>query len=100
MVKKMHQSVRTLLTKTTSKWAPPIKIGIKDWATKYRYLSAVEAARPGKYVLEVTPYLAWENGPLDALDDPNITAVVCHKSAQVAWTSGVLGNALGAHLFF
>ena len=96
MVKKMHQSVRTLLTKTTSKWAPPIKIGIKDWAMKYRYLSAVEAARPGKYVLEVTPYLAWENGPLDALDDPNITAVVCQKSAQVAWTSGVLGNALGA----
>lgn len=70
-------------------------MSIKEWARRYRYLSAIEAGRPGKYVLEVTPYLAWENGPLDALDDPAVHEIVCQKSAQVAWTSGVLGNALG-----
>lgn len=41
------------------------------------------------------PHLVWPGGPLEALDDPNVTEVVGRKSAQVAWTSGVLGNALG-----
>lgn len=66
-----------------------------EWAAKYRRLSAIEAARPGKYRFSVTPHLIWPNGPLEALDDPNVTEIVCRKSAQVAWTSGVLGNALG-----
>ncbi len=55
----------------------------------------MEAARPGKYSFAVTPHLTWPGGPLEALDDPDVTEVVCRKSAQVAWTSGVLGNALG-----
>ncbi|MGE8449863.1 MAG: phage terminase large subunit family protein, partial [Pseudomonadales bacterium] len=32
--------------------------------------------------------------PLEALDDPTVIEVCCQKSAQVAWTSGVLGNIL------
>lgn len=68
---------------------------IIEWADKYRWLSPVEAARPGKYNFAVTPHLTWPGGPLEALDDPQVTEVVCRKSAQVAWTSGVLGNALG-----
>ncbi|SFK45476.1 Phage terminase, large subunit GpA [Azotobacter beijerinckii] len=68
---------------------------IVEWADKYRWLSPVEAARPGKYSFAVTPHLTWPGGPLEALDDPNVTEIVCRKSAQVAWTSGVLGNALG-----
>lgn len=55
----------------------------------------MEAARPGKYSFAVTPHLIWPGGPLEALDDPDVTEIVCRKSAQVAWTSGVLGNALG-----
>nr|WP_170849348.1 phage terminase large subunit family protein [Azotobacter beijerinckii] len=68
---------------------------IVEWADKYRWLSPVEAARPGKYSFAVTPHLIWPGGPLEALDDPDVTEIVCRKSAQVAWTSGVLGNALG-----
>ncbi|MCQ4274523.1 phage terminase large subunit family protein [Pseudomonas stutzeri] len=68
---------------------------IIEWADKYRWLSPVEAARPGKYSFAVTPHLTWPGGPLEALDDPAVTEIVCRKSAQVAWTSGVLGNALG-----
>ncbi|WP_275629063.1 terminase gpA endonuclease subunit [Pseudomonas sp. 273] len=66
-----------------------------EWATKYRWLSPEETARPGKYRFDVTPHLVWPGGPLEALDDPNVHEIVCRKSAQVAWTSGVLGNALG-----
>lgn len=70
-------------------------MSIIEWASRYRWLSAEEAARPGKYRFEVTPHLIWPGGPLEALDDPNVHEIVCRKSAQVAWTSGVLGNALG-----
>lgn len=58
-------------------------------------MSEVETARPGKYSIHVTPALALPGGPLEAIDDPNVEEVCCQKSAQVAWTSGVLGNALG-----
>lgn len=95
MQAQMVETVRRTMAQACQKWQPPKKIKTRDWANKYRYLSSVEAARPGKYVLSVTPYLEWENSPLDALDDPNIQVVCCQKSAQVAWTSGVLGNYLG-----
>lgn len=87
--------VKKSLSSVLKRWKPPQKISIKNWSNKYRYLSSVEAARPGKYVLSVTPYLEWENSPLDALDDPNVQVICCQKSAQVAWTSGVLGNFIG-----
>lgn len=34
----------------------------------------------------------------EALDDPSITKVVCMKSAQVAWTDGVLLNYIGRRI--
>ncbi len=70
-------------------------MSIIEWATKYRYLSTEEAGKPGKYRFDVTPHLVWPGGPLEALDDPNVFEVVGRKSAQVAWTSGVMGNAIG-----
>ena len=33
-----------------------------------------------------------------ALDDPRVTEVVCCKSAQVAWTDGVLLNYIGRRI--
>ena len=74
----------------------PVRLAVKEWAIRHRHLSPIEAAKPGKYRIERTPYLDWPNGPLDALSDPTVEEIVCQKSAQVAWTSGVLGNALGA----
>lgn len=68
---------------------------IIEWADRYRYLSTEEAGKPGKYRFDVTPHLIWPGGPLEALDDPNVFEIVGRKSAQVAWTSGVMGNAIG-----
>lgn len=70
-------------------------MSIIQWATKRRWLSSIEAGRPGKYRFEITPHLTWPGNPLDALDDPEVVEIVGLKSAQVAWTSGVMGNAIG-----
>ena len=90
----MRQTVTTTIKEAQRRWAPAPKISTRAWARKYRYLSELESQLPGKYNLDVTPYLAWENGPLDAIDDPTVRKVVGQKSAQIAWTSGVIGNAL------
>lgn len=84
------------MTESLKSWRRPERTTVRDWAVKYRWLSPLESSRPGKYRPDVTPYLDWANGPLDALDDPAVEEIVCQKSAQVAWTSGVMGNAIGA----
>lgn len=91
----MRTTVRKTIKTAIARWAPVAKISTREWAQKYRYLSELESQLPGKYSLDVTPYLAWPNGPLDAIDDPSVRKVVGQKSAQIAWTSGVLGNTLG-----
>lgn len=91
----LRKTANKAVRRLSRKWAPPPKIGVAEWATKHRWLSSLEAAKPGKYNLAVTPHLMWPGNPLEALDDPNVFEVVGQKSAQVAWTSGVLGNYLG-----
>lgn len=58
-------------------------------------MSAKASARPGRYNPDLTP---WVEGILDALDDPTVTEVVAMKSAQVAWTDGVLNNYIGRRI--
>ncbi len=67
-------------------------MSVAEWAEKYRYLSAETSAIPGRYSLELTPYL---RGILECLNDRNTRKVVCRKSAQVGWTDGVVNNYLG-----
>ena len=75
-------------------YAPPVVPKTRDWANKYRYFSPDEGAQRGRYKTSMMPYLDWKGSPLDALDDPKVVELVCQKSAQVAWTTGVLGNYL------
>ena len=86
---------RALMGRVRATWAPPPKISTVDWANKYRYLAAESSALPGKYSSDLTP---WVPGMLDALDDPAVWKVVCMKSAQVAWTDGVLNNWIGRNI--
>lgn len=92
--RQLKKTATKALKRINRKWAPPPRMSIIEWAKKYRYLSPVEAARPGKYRFDITPHLIWPGGPLEAIDDPAVHEVVGIKSAQVAWTSGVLGNAI------
>lgn len=73
-------------------WLPPPRMTTTQWANKYRYLAAESSALPGKYDSRLTP---WVEGMHEALDDPKVYKVVCMKSAQVAWTDGVINNWLG-----
>lgn len=91
----LRKTARKAVSQAARKWAPPPRMSIIEWADRYRWLAPEEAARPGKYRFEVTPHLTWPGNPLEALDDPKVNEIVGRKSAQVAWTSGVLGNAIG-----
>lgn len=88
----MRRNMRRVLSRSFRKFGPPVQIGIAQWANEYRWLSPLETARPGQYRHQLTPYL---RGILAALDDPAVFTIVGQKSAQVAWTSGVAGNAIG-----
>lgn len=68
---------------------PPDRVSLTSWARKNRRLSAKASALPGVYNPDLTP---WVLGIHDALDDPSVRKVVAMKSAQVAWTDGVLLN--------
>lgn len=96
LTKTFRKTLSDCFRRSVRHFRVPKKISVKLWAIRHRHLSPIEAAKPGKYIIGRTPYLDWANGPLDALSDPLVEEIVCQKSAQVAWTSGVLGNALGA----
>ncbi|WP_192878420.1 phage terminase large subunit family protein [Parvibium lacunae] len=75
--------------------APSEQISTTEWSRRYRRLSAKASARPGRYNPDLTPWVA---GMHAALDDPTVSKVVAMKSAQVAWTDGVLMNYLGKRI--
>lgn len=75
--------------------APPVQMGTTQWAIERRRLSPKSTARPGRYNPDLTP---WVWGMHKALDDAKIWKVVCRKSAQVAWTDGVLLNYIGRRI--
>lgn len=78
--------------------APKENISTADWADKYRYFGPEEGATKGKYQTDQVYYFKWKNNPLDALDDPDIHQMVFMKSAQIAYTTGVMGNYIGKRI--
>jgi phage terminase large subunit GpA-like protein len=84
-----------LVRRLVAKAAPPEVMTTTDWARQRRRLSAKATARPGTYNPDLTP---WVKHMHAALDDPAVFKVVCKKSAQVAWTDGVLLNYIGRRI--
>lgn len=74
---------------------PPEKLTTTEWAREHRRLSAKASARPGRYNPDLTPWVKYIH---EALDDPKVHKVVCPKSAQVAWTDGVINNYIGKRI--
>ncbi|OMY92055.1 terminase [Burkholderia pseudomallei] len=89
------QTVRAVIRRIVQLLRPPERIGTTEWARKHRRMSAKATASPGRYNPNITP---WVFGMHAALDDPNVQKVVCMKSAQVAWTDGVLLNYIGRRI--
>lgn len=84
-----------MLRRLTLALRPPERLTTTEWARRYRGLSVKSSARPGRYVPDVTPWVA---GIHEALDDPEVMKVVAMKSAQIAWTDGVLNNYIGRRI--
>jgi len=57
-----------------------------------RHLNETTAGRPGKFRFNIVPFI---REPLDCLSDPAVHEVCAQKSAQIAWTEGVVCNWLG-----
>jgi len=74
---------------------PSEKISTTAWAREYRRLSQKGSGRPGRYNPDLTPWVA---GMHAALDNPDVREVAAMKSAQVAWTDGVVNNYVGRRI--
>ncbi len=90
----MH-SLDTVIEGWAQRCKPPADLTVTQWAEKNRILSRENCALPGPYRVSVTPYL---KEMLDCITDPDIEKIVCQKSAQVAWTDGVINNAVGYYI--
>ena len=90
-----QQAINDLIDEMFRSLEPPREFSTLEWSNTKRYLSPKNCARPGKFTTDLTPYL---DEILDAVDDPNIPIIVCQKSAQVAWTDGVICNVLGKRI--
>ena len=88
-------AIQEILKKLAQVIRPPEKMGTTEWAEAFRGMSAKSTATPGKYNAGLTP---WIRGIHAALDDPAVRRVVAQKSAQVAWTDGVLLNYIGRRI--
>lgn len=90
-----EDSARALVRRLMMSLEPPARMTTTGWSRKRRRMSPKSTARPGRYNPDLTPWVA---GMHDALDDPAVWKVVCRKSAQVAWTDGVLLNYIGRRI--
>lgn len=94
LLEKIKKNSTNVFKGLASNLIPPIKIGTIEWNEKYRILSSEESARPGRYRVSLTPALALPNGPFDAIDSEDYWKIIFQKSAQMGYTSSIMGGAL------
>ncbi|MBS0289284.1 MAG: phage terminase large subunit family protein [Proteobacteria bacterium] len=85
--------MRTILRKTRSRFAPPPKLTISQWADQYCFLPE-NNAEPGRWRTSRAPY---QKEIMDAICDRRIEKVTVMTSAQVGKTS-ILNNAIGYYI--
>jgi phage terminase large subunit GpA-like protein len=80
--------------KFTEWMQPPPELQYWEWAEKYRILNKVSSARPGKYRVELTPFVV---DPLEILKLPEVKQFYYVSGAQSAKTT-MLENVIGYHI--
>ena len=70
---------------------PRERLTVSQWADKFRYLSPVASAEPGRWR---TDRAAYQRGIMDAFTEPGVKAIRIMSSAQVGKTE-VINNAVG-----
>ena len=76
-------------------FAPRPRLSISEWADRYRYLDEFSASGRARWRTSFVPYL---REILDVIGDVRVHQVVVMKSAQVAFTQGILSNVIGYHM--
>lgn len=61
----------------------PSRIGTREYAETYRWLSSEVTSKPGKMDCSFTPHMLFV---MECFDNPDIPIIVGRKSAQIAWT--------------
>jgi phage terminase large subunit GpA-like protein len=89
------QNLDFLAAEILNLWRPPEAITGTQWAEKNRVMSRENCPLPGPYRVSVTPFI---KEILDCVTDPIVEKIVCQKSAQVAWTDGVVNNSVGYYV--
>lgn len=91
-LRKVRQMARRISRTVLS---PPPRWSLSQWADERRELGPEESAEPGRWRTARVPFL---REIMDACTDPGVREVVLMKSAQVAFTQGVLNNLVAYHI--
>ncbi|MBP0492180.1 phage terminase large subunit family protein [Roseomonas sp. SG15] len=84
------QELRTrLLEARRANLAPPPRLTLSQWASRYAVLSRETSAQTGRFRA-----YAYQDGIMDAITDPSVTQVTVMKSARVGYTK-VLDHVVG-----
>lgn len=80
-----------LILSRLSRFAPPPRQTVSEWADEHRVLSSEASAEPGRWITSRAEY---QRGIMDAITDPRVETIVVMSSAQVGKTE-VLNNLVG-----
>ena len=72
-------------------FTPPPDLTVSEWADRFRRLSSEASAEPGRWKTSRAQY---QQGILDAINDPSVENIIVMSSAQVGKTE-ILLNAIG-----
>lgn len=90
------QALDAMLTRVFAQLRPRPPLTPLEWVEKYRYLSAEENPDyVGQFSTENIPAI---RGVLAAAGDQKTRRIVAQKSAQIAWTAGVVCTLQGYHI--
>jgi phage terminase large subunit GpA-like protein len=90
-----EQALAALIGRVFAHLRPRPPLTPLAWVEKYRYLSAEENPDyVGHFQTENIPAL---RGVLAAAGDPSVRRIIGQKSAQIAWTAGVVCTLMGYH---
>jgi phage terminase large subunit GpA-like protein len=85
-VLKTNFSERAFIGSMLKIFKKPSRVSTKEWAEANRFLTSDVSSRPGKMNCMETPWMLYV---MDCLDNPEVTAIVGKKSAQIAWTETI-----------
>ena len=74
-------------TREKQAWMPPSLLTVSEWADRYRILTPLTSAEPGRWRTERTPYL---KGIMDAFNNPFVEEITIMASTQVGKTESIL----------